>query len=279
MNLPRNIFIYWHSGFQHTNRLVSTCARTWAARNREWKVMLLDNRNVHEHTLGIDIPEPIFEALPIQKKANMIRLKLLLEHGGVWADATLFCNRELDGWIDECARSGAFMFDNPGPDREIANWFIAAEPGNYLIQRLYEAQCEYWTRNDFNHDSWTMRKVKPLFNRALNRSKPLTRFWFTPLATRILQIYSYHIFHHHFYKLTQEDQQFREIWQGRRPLPAKGASLIQSMGMTSQMTPEQREAIDQDVFPVYKLAHSVDDEQIQPGTPIYYLFDHTDTRL
>ena len=234
--------------------------------------MLLDDHNVHEHTLGIDIPEPIFKALPVQKKANMIRLKLLLEHGGVWADATLFCNQPLDEWIDEATRSGAFMFDNPGPDREIANWFIAAEPGNYLIRTLYDAQCKYWTRNDFDHDSWTMRKVKPLFNRALNRAKPLTLFWLTTLATRILRIYPYHIFHHHFYKLLKEDPRFAKIWHGRRALPAENAALIQRMGMTSHMTQEQKLTIEQDDFPVYKLAHRVHDEKIRPGTPLDHLF-------
>src|SRR5690554_3145999 len=168
--IPRTVFIYWHDGFDRAHRLIRQCVMSWRQKNPGWQVILLDKQSVDDHTGGIGIPERIFNALPIQKKANMIRLKLLLIHGGVWADATLFCNRPLDDWIDEAARCGAFMFDNPGPDREIANWFIASQPHNYLIRTLYEAQCEFWTKNDFQHDSWTMRKVKPWFNRALNRS-------------------------------------------------------------------------------------------------------------
>ncbi len=270
--LPRNIFIYWHTGFNEANHLIQQCVKSWQQQNPGWKLILLDNETVDSQTGGIGIPERIFNALPIQKRANMIRLKLLLVHGGVWADATLFCNRPLNDWVDQAACSGAFMFDNPGPDREIANWFIAGQPGNYLIRTLYEAQCEYWTRHDFKHDSWAMRKVKPWFNRALNRKKSLTRFWLHPIATRWLKIYSYHIFHHHFYWLMKKDRKFAEIWHGRNAWPARDAALIQKLGITSPLTDQKRNAIDASPSPVFKLNHHVDNNKLTGNTVADYLF-------
>ena len=270
--IPRRIFIYWHGGFSDAHQVVQGCVESWRQRNTDWRVILLDDNNVHEYTQGIEIPERIFNALPIQKKANMIRLKLLLLHGGVWADATLFCNRPLDDWIDEAGSAGAFMFDTPGPDREMANWFIAGQPDNYLIRTLYEAQCEYWTYNDFDHDSWAMRKVMPWFNRILNRRKSLTRFWLTPVATRLLKIYAYHIFHHHFYWLMCGDKQFAQIWRGRTPWPARDAALIQKLGITSPLTEDVRTAIDSSPSPVFKLSYKFDENRITKGTVLDYLF-------
>ena len=270
--IPRQIFVYWHGGFSDAHQVVQRCVQSWRQKNPDWRVILLDDGNVDRHTQGIDIPARIFDDLPIQKKANMIRLKLLLLHGGVWADATLFCNRPLDEWIDEATRSGAFMFDNPGPDREMANWFIAAQPDNYLIRTLYQAQCEYWTRHDFDHQSWAMRTLKPWFNRILNRRKPLTRFWLTPIATRMLKIYAYHIFHHHFYWLMCRDKRFAEIWHGRKPYPARDAALIQKLGMTGSLTDQARSAIDASPSPVFKLSYKFDDQQITRDTVLDYLF-------
>ena len=36
----------------------------------------------------------------------MIRLELLAEHGGVWADATMLCLRPLDSWIAHALPEG-----------------------------------------------------------------------------------------------------------------------------------------------------------------------------
>ena len=272
VKIPRKLFVYWDSGFADAPRIVRRCKTSWQVNNPGWEIMLLDDTNVHEYTGRIEIPCRVFDALPIQKKANMIRLKLLLDHGGVWADATLFCNQPLDSWIDEATRGGAFMFDNPGPDREIANWFIAAKANNYLIHTLYVAQCQYWTRNDFNHESFTMLKVKPLLSRILNRRKSLTRFWFTPLATRILRVYAYHIFHHHFYWLMCRDRRFAKVWHDRRPYPAREAALIQRLGMTQPLTEEARSAIDSSPSPVFKLSYKFDQSAIREGSVLDYLF-------
>ena len=47
--------------------------------------------------------------------------------------------------------AGVFMFHRPGRDRAVSNWFIAAEPNQPLLVRLYEALCRYWRENNFRN--------------------------------------------------------------------------------------------------------------------------------
>ena len=67
---------------------------------------------------------------------------MLRQHGGVWADATSFCLRPLDDWLNAAYAAGFFAFRNPAKDRMMANWFIASEPDNALFVALHQALLE-----------------------------------------------------------------------------------------------------------------------------------------
>ena len=67
---------------------------------------------------------------------------MLRQHGDYWADATSFCLRPLDDWLDAAYVAGFFAFRNPAKDRTMANWFIASEPDNVLLVALHQALLE-----------------------------------------------------------------------------------------------------------------------------------------
>ena len=111
-----------------------------------WDVTILNNTNLNKY-ITLDVPEEKFAGLRLNHQANLVRLALLLKYGGVWADATTFCINPLDEWIDDYSKSGFFVFSKPGPDRMIANWFIASEKGNPLIAKLYKRYGSFWINN------------------------------------------------------------------------------------------------------------------------------------
>jgi mannosyltransferase OCH1-like enzyme len=80
--------------------------------------------------------------------SDVLRANLLLHHGGIWVDATLFANVPLDDWSPgRVAPTGWFAFDRPGPDRLISSWFIAATPDHPLLAAWWDEICRFWSQD------------------------------------------------------------------------------------------------------------------------------------
>jgi hypothetical protein len=137
--VPKIIWIYWHSGEADAPEIVARCIASWRSLNPGWDVRVLDDASYARFADMSDV-----KTKRIAHWADILRLRLLARHGGVWADATLLCARPLDHWLPLVTPSGFFAFSRPGPDRIIANWIIASVPGNTLTVRLEKALTRYW---------------------------------------------------------------------------------------------------------------------------------------
>jgi hypothetical protein len=140
--LPRIVWMLWDRGEAAAPPVVRHCIATWRDRNPGWEVRVLDAAALDAHPdLRADLPR-----IGITKASNRLRNRLLVAHGGVWADATTLCAAPLDHWLPMLMEAGLFCFARPAPDRLIANWFIAAEPANPLLQEIDAAYEAYWRR-------------------------------------------------------------------------------------------------------------------------------------
>ena len=157
--LPKNIFTYWHQGWAEIPHVLRVCLNSMQRHHADWKIHLLDAHAVSEWLEPIPIPDQKWKALPLAHRSDVIRTQLLLRHGGVWADPTVWFAGPMDEWLGARMDSGLFMFYRPGRDRLISNWFIAAEAGNELLTRFYEELCRYWRENDFETIGFTERRV------------------------------------------------------------------------------------------------------------------------
>jgi hypothetical protein len=140
--LPRILWTYWKQGESTAPDLVKHCIESWRSLNPGWDVRVLDQGSVPRFTAMTGLPKSI----SVQSYADILRLRLLDEHGGVWADATTFCAAPLDHWLPPLMQSGFFAFSRPGPDRVIASWFLASKPGGTLIRAWRRAADAYWRR-------------------------------------------------------------------------------------------------------------------------------------
>ncbi|MEL6416680.1 MAG: capsular polysaccharide synthesis protein [Pseudomonadota bacterium] len=152
-SIPRILWLYWDKGLDAAPELVRACVDSWRCLNAEWDIRLLDAANVTEYVDMPSLPDTIASA----HKADVLRTLLLAKHGGVWADATVWCLRPLDEWLPMAGYSGFFTFKWQNPDaqiitvpwpRMIGNWFIAAAPGNALIAEWDRVTCKYWQGRD-----------------------------------------------------------------------------------------------------------------------------------
>lgn len=147
--VPRIVWIYWDKGEAEAPPLVRACIDSWRRQNPGWEVRVLDADTAPQ---AIDLPFAPAE-VPVQSYADLLRLRLLAAHGGVWADATLWCVTPLDRWLPAVAQRGFFAFlwteaDAwmiwPNMRREVTNWFLAAEPGGAVISGWEAKALAYW---------------------------------------------------------------------------------------------------------------------------------------
>jgi hypothetical protein len=155
-DLPKVIWMLWLQGWDRAPRLVRACRQSWEANNPNWTIHCLDRVSVVKFVANCDTLAALVDCdQPPEATSDRLRVALLAQHGGVWADATTYCLRPLDDWLFDVLRSGFFAFDRPGPDRLVSSWFLAAEPGNDLVRRWAEATLEYWKeRRQRHHYYW-----------------------------------------------------------------------------------------------------------------------------
>lgn len=143
-SLPKIVWMFWEQGEANAPPIVQYCIRSWRDLNPTWDVRVVDGASLTNH---LDMQQNSVTAkLPVEKRANVIRNKLLVRHGGVWADATTLCAIPLDKWLYMLMPSGFFFFSRPGPDRLISNWFIASDPRGEVMTSIDRAYDAYWER-------------------------------------------------------------------------------------------------------------------------------------
>jgi len=144
---PKTIYMFWDKGWDNAPYLCIECMTSWKHHNPEWKIIELDDNNIANY-LQKDILNKINEIESPQHRADLIRANILSKHGGVWADASVFCNRPLDTWIYEYMKAGVFYFKYNKESRlehyKIGNWFIACEKNNYLMEKFCQKYNERW---------------------------------------------------------------------------------------------------------------------------------------
>ena len=142
----RTIYLLWFQGFEHAPEVVSYCVRSWKQYNPEWTIVLLDETNLHTYVTMDTYPD-----MELCHRADIVRMKLLSQYGGVWADATTFCHKPLNDWLPAYIEEGFFVFDQPYSNLMISNWFIYAEPSNLLIQEWAWATLHYYQHHEKAH--------------------------------------------------------------------------------------------------------------------------------
>lgn len=147
--IPQTMWIYWDQGLADAPALVQACVARWRECHPQWTIHVLDRRSLRDHVVMPQLPETIQKA----HFADVLRTRLLAEHGGVWVDATTWCSRPLDHWLPAAAQAGFFVYawtdaDRPfisrSQPRILGNWFIAGAKGNHLIRQWDRATQEYW---------------------------------------------------------------------------------------------------------------------------------------
>lgn len=212
--LPRIIWALWFQGESKAPEIVRCCLESWRRLNPGWQVVVLDRSTVDRYA-DVGLPESTFTSLGVQMQANLVRLALLLRHGGVWVDATTLCARPLDEVIDALVEpSGFFAFTNASRERLISNWFLAALPQHPIVAGVRARLLTHFTAHppQSRYPRWQLllhRAARELFK----IHPAATRLWLRQPVIALTGRYPYFLFHYTFADLLARDREFRALWR------------------------------------------------------------------
>ena len=277
--IPKTIWIFWYQGISNAPFVVRGCIDSWVKENPGWEVVVLDKDNLAEYVV-LALPNEKLADISLTKQSNLVRLQLLSQYGGVWADSTTLCMRPLDDWIDDCSTSGFFAFCNPGRDRIISSWFMACEKECPIVLKWRERYVSFFMKNNFNINGRFKQRIIKGLSKILNRSEKTTRYWISPLVTKLIRVYPYFVFHYMFETLVSNDSECQIIWNNtkkisHRPYPKKIGGLF------SPLNENIKNEIDARNSPTYKLTWKYDHSKYSPSSVLYYLLEgrHEDDLL
>jgi len=149
----------WFDGWDNAPELHRRCLESWELYNLGWEVRTLSRSDI-PGLLGDFMPryERLRAAMnPLERwggfwippaaESDLLRLLLLVLHGGVWADSTMLCRRPLDSWLPQAASSGFFAFAPESIEQQlpVMSSFLAAEPGHLLVTKWLQRVLEHWS--------------------------------------------------------------------------------------------------------------------------------------
>lgn len=229
--IPKTIWCLWLQGWQNAPDLVKACRASWQRLNPGWTIHYLTRENFAQHLeLTPALQSVIAKNLPMEALSNVIRAELLKRHGGVWVDATAYCLRSLDGWIHAAAAGGFFAYDRPGPDRMLATWFLAAEPGSRIVDIWLRRAYAYWR----------------------DRAERHTYFWFHGL----------------FREAYASDEELRALWDATPKISTGGPDAFSPYAehLFRPVADSDRLLVETAQTQLLKLTHKIDHGAVAPGS-------------
>lgn len=230
------IFIYWAQKFINAPTVVKKCLLSWKLKNPTWKIIKLDDDNLSQY-INIEKEIPGIRDKDITKTSysDIVRIFLLEKYGGVWCDATVFCNKSLDDWLDKNISTGFFAFNKPTKSRLLSSWFLYSDKDNYIVKKWKEKTILYWINNDKMDDY----------------------FWFQYL----------------FGNLYNSDKKFIELWNSTPKISAKGPNYIYRQGILNILSKKVKNHIDENKTSVYKLTYKYDIKKYNRKCNLNYILD------
>lgn len=145
------VWVCWLQGMENAPLLVQRCYHSLKKHMKDREIIVITEHNMHEY---VEFPDYILEKLKngeITRTffSDILRLELLIKHGGMWIDATVLCTSDN---IPECIyNSDLFLYQILKPGRDghsitISSWLISAKTNNRILMAAREMIYEYWKK-------------------------------------------------------------------------------------------------------------------------------------
>lgn len=169
------IWTLWLQGEENAPDLVKACFRSIRA-NCKQELVVLDEKTIWDY---ITLPPEIVAKrnagqITHAHFADICRVELLYEHGGIWLDSTAFVTAPIP---DEIINQDFFVYlaGNVGsPYSFMQNCFIRARRGSYLLAAWRQTMFNFWFNEPREFDYF----MHQLMFKALVQHDPIAKKYF-----------------------------------------------------------------------------------------------------
>ena len=146
----RIIWMCWLQGLDNAPEIVQKCVASVKHHMPDYKVQILTSENIFDF---VSLPEHIVRkyqkgTISFTHFSDILRTALLVQHGGIWLDATVLLTDELPTQMTETPlfllqKSKLSQIPHMG-----SSWFIVANKGNVILKRVLELLYVYWEKEN-----------------------------------------------------------------------------------------------------------------------------------
>ena len=221
--MDKNIFLLWLQGWDKAPWLQQKVLESWKLNNEGWNIELLDIKNISDYVKDIDYIFNINKKISFQAQSDIIRLSILKNHGGVWADSTLLCMQPLNHWAFEAIeKSGFWMYHGHGYGLDSylgpASWFIMSEKNNLIINK-WKDKCDlFWRENNSTLDYFWM---DGLFKELIEKDKVFKSYWINTPFLYCEEKGSSHTLASYNFKMEKDSKKVKDIFENKPPYVLK----------------------------------------------------------
>ena len=137
------IWWLWLQGEDQAPEVCKACLASLRHWHSEKKIIILDENNFSEYVRLPDYIQEKYERGILSRTyySDLIRLQLLLEHGGIWIDSTVLC---VGRKFEELLHLPLFAYRSNSMASAFSSWLIACDPHDPILQLTMDLQLEYW---------------------------------------------------------------------------------------------------------------------------------------
>ena len=150
IKINKTIWVCWFQGEENAPEIIKICIKSLKKyKPKDYNIQIITDKNINNF---IQIPQYIINKrnkniINLAHFADILRVLLLNEYGGVWIDATTYL---MDNIPDNILNTDFFAFHTEGTGNHlIENWFLVSKKGNFFVATISNFLLEYW-KNEKN---------------------------------------------------------------------------------------------------------------------------------
>ena len=150
----RIIWVCWLQGMENAPEIVEKCVASVKRNMPKYEVRVLTAENMFDY---VTLPEHIVRkyqkgTIKFAHFSDILRTALLVQHGGIWLDATVLMTDELPAQMTDAP----LFFLQPSKMQTApifgSNWFLVSHKGHPIMKRMLELLYAYWKKESIVHD-------------------------------------------------------------------------------------------------------------------------------
>ena len=146
---PKIFWWCWLQGAENAPPLCKLCLKSLRKNYPDYQINIVTQKNMLSF---VRFPKHIVDKVNARKitathLSDLLRLELLINHGGTWIDSTVFCTGREQNYL----REPLFIFQNTwrnAPAHLGSSWFIVSQKGNPILRTTRDLLYKYWEDHD-----------------------------------------------------------------------------------------------------------------------------------